>query len=111
VSEGYPTDFLAFWKAYPRKQNKPGALKAWKKAKPPPPLPEILRALEWQTQSEQWRRGIITHASTYLNQRRWEDEPLQPRASPGASLVAYVEQNADDPSIQAMMKPGGRDGE
>jgi hypothetical protein len=34
----------------------------------------ILKAVEKHKQSKQWKDGIYPHASTWLNQRRWEDE-------------------------------------
>lgn len=73
-------DFSVFWKAYPRKESKVQARKAF--AKVNVPLDRILQALEVQKQKEQWRRDggqFIPYASTWLNQRRWEDElPAQP---------------------------------
>lgn len=68
--------FDVFWKSYPRKVGKPVAFKAWNKQKPD--LALVLTALAWQRTSEQWARDngqFIPHPSTYLNQRRWEDEP------------------------------------
>jgi hypothetical protein len=40
----------------------------------------MLRALEWQTACPDWTRDsgqYIPHAATWLNQRRWEDEPFE----------------------------------
>ena len=72
-------DFEAFWKAYPRKESKAQAKKAF--AKVAVPLEALLQALEAQKQCDQWRRDsgqYIPYASTWLNQRRWEDEiPVQ----------------------------------
>ena len=71
-------DFVAFWKAYPRKVGKGAAMKAWLTHRPPPDA--VLAALQWQAASEQWtkqRGAFIPHPATYLNQRRWEDEPLR----------------------------------
>lgn len=78
---------------------------AWKKLGPDPPLQEILTALAWQKRTEQWQRGAIPHASTYLNQRRWTDEP--PTHSPprrGQGLADWVRENQDDPSIQEALR-------
>lgn len=69
-------DFETFWKSYPRKVGKDAALKAWNKKKPN--IDEVLKALEWQTQSAQWLKDggqFIPHPATYLNQGRWQDEP------------------------------------
>jgi hypothetical protein len=78
---GYAEPFLAFWQAYPRKTAKGAAAKAWDKARPP--LPDVLKALDWQCTSEQWTKDggqFIPLPATYLNQRRWEDEPQAPAA-------------------------------
>lgn len=70
--------FLEFWKAYPRHTARATAYKAWLRIKPKPELREkILASLEQHKQLEQWQRDngqYIPHASTWLNQRRWEDE-------------------------------------
>lgn len=68
-------DFEIFWKAYPRKESKAQARKSF--AKVTVPLETLLQALETQKQSDQWRRDggqYIPYASTWLSQRRWEDE-------------------------------------
>lgn len=71
--------FDEFWKKYPRREGKGEARKAWKKIKSPKQtLAEIVTALGWQTQTEQWVRDngkFIPHPATYLNQQRWLDEP------------------------------------
>lgn len=70
--------FSEFWKAYPRKVGKGQAEKAWGKVKrPAETLRAILEAIGWQRTSEQWTKDggqYIPNPSTYLNQRRWEDE-------------------------------------
>lgn len=72
--------FEEFWKFYPKKVGKGAALKAWAKISAPcNTLYLILEALKWQKASEQWTRDngqYIPHPATYLNQRRWEDEPV-----------------------------------
>lgn len=74
--------FERFWKMYPRKVGKGKAEAAWKKIKRPyETLNKILVALSWQKATEQWtdQNGrYIPHPATYLNQRRWEDEPIEP---------------------------------
>jgi hypothetical protein len=74
-----PEDFQGFWKAYPRKVSKVDARRLWQKLQPTPELvDEILRALEIHKQSEQWKnRQYIPHPSTWLKQRRWEDEVVR----------------------------------
>lgn len=70
--------FDAFWSAYPRKISKAEALKAFEKLSPDDQLlSDILESLERQKKTEQWQKDggqFVPHASTWLNQRRWEDE-------------------------------------
>lgn len=80
------TCFDDFWKTYPNHRNKQAALKAWQKLKPSPELVSaIMSALAWQTRQAEWLKDsgkFIPHASTWLNNRRWEDE------APAAQAVA-----------------------
>ena len=59
-------------------------MKAWDKLKPSDELiAQMGRALRRQKAWDEWQRGIgIPHLSTYLNQRRWEDELDEPKAEP-----------------------------
>ncbi|MFA4972938.1 MAG: hypothetical protein WC683_10010 [bacterium] len=84
----YSESFLGFWYAYPKRTGKGAAAKAWDKAKPP--ILDVLQALKWQVKSEQWTKDggqFIPLPATYLNQRRWEDEP-QPQPSVPAAQQA-----------------------
>ena len=75
-----PERFAAFWKFYPRGENKQRAVRAWDKLKPDDSLIAVMgHALARQKASPDWQRGIgIPHASTWLNGRRWEDEQRKP---------------------------------
>ena len=70
--------FARFWSAYPRHEAKQTALRAFVKLNPDDGLlREMLAAIEKQKASSQWRENggqYIPHPSTWLNQRRWEDE-------------------------------------
>lgn len=69
--------FLKFWEAYPRKVAKAVAEKSFLKLNPNDELFEkMLEALEQHKLSTQWLNHnckYIPHASTWLNQKRWED--------------------------------------
>jgi hypothetical protein len=69
--------FDKFWAAYPRKDSKVQAEKAFSKiATNEQILTEILAGVERAATSEQWCKDegkFIPYASTWLNQRRWED--------------------------------------
>ena len=67
-----------FWSAYPRKTGKGAARKAWAKATDRPPILAILANIQAHVDSDQWQREggqFIPHPATWLNQKRWDDEP------------------------------------
>lgn len=74
--EWMPERFNAFWLAYPRGEKKQMAMVAWDKLHADEGLLNLMAlGLKRQLDSEEWKRGIgIPYASTWLNQRRWEDE-------------------------------------
>ena len=79
--------FDQFWAAYPRKEGKKKAWEKWQKLDPDPALfAAILSGLDAHIRSEQWRRGVIPHPTTWLNGERWEDE-LTPPLSPDRGRV------------------------
>jgi len=73
-------DFDSFWKFYPRKASKEAARKAWEKLRPDQHIMQmILDNVKERVEKGEWRKdnqSYILHASTYLNQKRWEDEVL-----------------------------------
>jgi len=89
-ASGYSPEFEAFWAAYPSrggvKSGKAPAYKAWQKeaagnkAREVELLQRCLLALKWQKQTEQWleeRGKYIPMPTTYINQKRFEDEPAE----------------------------------
>lgn len=72
------SSFEEFWKAYPRKQGKENAKRAFEKRKPDRSLlTQMLQALSQHSASEQWTKDggkFIPMAVTWLNQARWTDE-------------------------------------
>ncbi|MDD2850439.1 MAG: hypothetical protein PHY09_00875 [Desulfuromonadaceae bacterium] len=83
------SDFDTFWKAYPRKKNEVAAAKAWKKLDPDPELvASIMSAVACQSCQQAWQKEggkFIPHASTWLNNRRWEDETTSPSGGRAAT--------------------------
>ena len=74
--------FTRFWKAYPRKEAKGNAEKAWKKIDISL-LSVILEAIERQKACTQWQEAngkYIPLPASWLNARRWEDEIESPAA-------------------------------
>lgn len=70
--------FERFWGAYPRKVKKKIAFEKWCALNPDLDLVEkILAAVAQQSKSPQWKKDegqFIPHPSTWINERRWEDE-------------------------------------
>lgn len=89
---GGPPGFAEFWAAYPRRTAKVKAVRAWRAIKPDASLlAVILAALDRQKASDQWRRGVVPHPATWLNQRRWDDElPGPATAGDGVDVAAFV---------------------
>lgn len=69
--------FDSFWQAYPKKVGKPSATRAWKKVKKGE-IEQIMQGLGRWKLSDQWQDAqYIPHPSTFLNDRRWQDEPAK----------------------------------
>ena len=73
-------DFDSFWRFYPRKAGKEAARKAWAKLRPDTHIMQMIADnVKERVEKGEWRKdnqSFILHASTYLNQKRWEDEVL-----------------------------------
>jgi hypothetical protein len=100
--------FDQFWIRYPRKESKPAALKAWKKLNPSPELiGRIYDAIERQQRHGCLEprladgRSVIPHASTWINNRRWEDEP--------PTATKPTDRKKRDAEIQARREQAERD--
>lgn len=105
--------FDEFWKIYPKKVGKGAAEKAWNKIKSPvETLEKIKQTLLWQIKSTEWIKEegqYIPMPASYLNQRRWEDEPKTKQTTitkkvskisseEHAALMAEIKHNAATPS-------------
>lgn len=90
--------FAAFWAAYPKKQSKPDAERAFARLSPGPDLLRlILAAVATQKTWHAWAKDggqYIPNAATWLNARRWEDEP--PAVAPAAKPPPRTARDADD---------------
>lgn len=73
--------FDTFWAAFPRKQGKGAARKAWSKINASEDLVNrMLSAIAHQLTTEQWLKNqgeFIPFPATWLNQERWEDEGVK----------------------------------
>lgn len=78
--------FERFWGSYPKKVGKGAAEKAFAKYKPDDALVEqMILAVEAAKRTEQWRKDggqYIPNPATWLNQKRWEDEPPEMPQTP-----------------------------
>ena len=72
------TAFNKFWALYPKKINKKGCFKAFKRIKNlKTELPLILDAVERYKESKEWAKDngqYIPYPQTFINQERWKDE-------------------------------------
>lgn len=73
-------EFARFWVCYPKKVGKKAAQKAFQNAQNRPRIDDLLKAIDRARVSEQWRKDggqFIPNPATWLNQGRWDDEPVQ----------------------------------
>lgn len=84
-----PDEFARLWKAYPRGDDKQGAIREWDRLRPDEATVFAMKsALLLQMQSDEWQRGIgIPYFVRWLSHRRWEDERL--RTAPAAEEPRY----------------------
>lgn len=81
-------EFQKFWEAYPKKENKPDAEKAWGQMNPP--LETVLKTLDdWQRADFLGRDSAkyIPGPGPYLRGKRWEDEKPAQTFRNGLSAV------------------------
>ena len=94
--------FKRFWEAWPRKDAKEAAERAWTKLKPDEALTaKIVAAVERAKLTEGWQESdgkFIPLPGTYLNGKRWNDElkPTVKKAAPSPQQEA-VEKYDDVP--------------
>ena len=89
-----PERFAGFWSFYPRTENKQKAMDAWDRLRPSDELiARIGKALLVLRQTRDWQEGVgIPHASTFLNNARWED-------ADGLTIQAPRVGWAEDPEV------------
>jgi hypothetical protein len=73
--------FELFYSAYPRKQKKLDAMKAWEQMQKSkkvkfPEISVILDAIKWQSKTDQWVRGFIPLPASWLRSAQWDDQPM-----------------------------------
>lgn len=93
--------FERFWEAYPRKEKKPDAQRAFDRLNPSPVLVEqMLAAIQWQSEGHQWQRDggrYIPLPGNWITGERWRDKPPKrsPKSEPSYDLDAYERESID----------------
>jgi len=90
-----PKHFKIFWKAYPRKTGKDGAIRAWNRLKPCEALMNEMY-IHYSQAYTSTEKQFIPHASTYLNQARWNDEIINNEKNSGNKSTYNNGQSALD---------------
>lgn len=79
LNNQYLVSFEKFWSIYPKKSSRKAAEKEWEALEVNEDLfKRMVEALAWQIKTENWTKDngkYIPYPSTWLNDRRWEDEP------------------------------------
>jgi hypothetical protein len=86
-----PDIFELFWSAYPKRVAKAKAREKFERALRKTTLDKILTALEWQREQAGWLKDdgeYVPHASTWLHNERWDDEP--PKTTNRAVVVTFA---------------------
>lgn len=90
--------FETFWEAYPRKESKKDALRAFGKITLTPEVfAAILDGIRRFKLTDQWKDiRYIPHAASWLNQERWKDEVLT--TAPSTKKPADIESRPHYPT-------------
>lgn len=81
-TSGDPAGFDEFWSNYPRKEGKATALAKWKANRCSALAEQIIAHVNSLKETKQWRDGFIPHATTYLGQKRYQDDMVEVQANP-----------------------------
>lgn len=71
---GYTEGFAVFWFGYLNKKGKGSAFKSFQKLNKQDRMDAIKNLPDWNARNSDKEIQYIPHPSTWLNQRRWEDE-------------------------------------
>lgn len=83
----YPADFEEFWAAYPRHVGKGGAFKTWKTALKKADAMAIIAGADRYRLDPNREDEYTAHPSSWLNDCRWDDDPLPKRGAGKAPTV------------------------
>ena len=98
--ELWETQFNKFYSKYPKKVKKQNVKKWFEKNKPSSELfSSMMSSLEQFRGSKDWLKDngqYIPYPSTWLNQRRWEDEDIQTNNPMSALQRAWNKEGEND---------------
>ena len=99
--------FSRFWAAWPDKQDKQRARKAFgkvmaKQKDPEAHLQLMLSVIARKKTERKWREGIYMQAATFLNNARWNDEPEKERAGRNDAEFLHATTEEEDDLIARM---------
>jgi len=87
-------EFEQFWNVYPRKQGKGAARESFMKALGKTTLDVILTGARNYSQDPNRKSQFTTLPATWLNQERWDDEPLPSRESGSEKFLKEFRQES-----------------
>ena len=102
--------FHELWSVYPRKEGKQAAIRAWGSTQHcRPALPILLEAVAQGKRCEQWQDlSKVPHLSTWINNRRWEDQVVALNGQSVPSVHEVLEGMNDVRSTFRVVGPGER---
>ena len=98
TSSSLSISFSKFWDIYPNRKSKSVALQAWTKLNPDDALVETIlgHVTKRAVADPQWVKDggqFVPMASTFLNQRRWEDEYQTSFTTPPRGIPTFAQEN------------------
>lgn len=88
--EGYTPEFEAWWKLYPRKDEKGAAFRAFKTALKLVPVETLMAGVRAYAELKRREPEFIKHGATWLNGHCWNDEaPAQPARKHPPGFVPF----------------------
>lgn len=91
---GDPAGFDRFWDAYPNKKGKHTALAIWKRDNCATIADDIIRSIRDYSDTREWRDGYIPHPTTFLRQKRYQDDSRE--------IIATSNGVTHDPLLNAL---------
>ncbi len=89
--------FTEWWKCYPRKVGKEAARKAFEKALGKTNSEKLLTGVQqFAADPNLPEKQFVPHPATWLNEGRWDDEPLPPRRNSGPSIRKSATERANE---------------